>query len=53
MSVRCNGRKISYRIFIEDENRNAEKISYRIFMKMGTRMHIAIYILSFYKTLKL
>ena len=42
--------QISYRIFIENENKNAEKASYNIHVKCGQQCYIAIYILSFYKT---
>jgi len=45
--------EISYRIFIENENKNAEKVSYNIHGKCEQECYITIYILSFYKILKL
>ena len=45
--------QISYRIFIENENKNAEKVSYNIHGKCEQECYITIYILSFYKILKL
>jgi len=45
--------QISYQILIENENKNAKKVSYNIHAKCEQECYITIYILSFYKTLKL
>jgi hypothetical protein len=45
--------RISYQTFIENENKNGEKVIYNIHGKYEHECYITIYILSFYKILKL